>query len=64
MGEDLYVLTVKYLENAKVQMSKLSARDDYWSSGEGSEWKVDESESLVNHSLPTAAMKKDDKLGV
>lgn len=63
MGEDPYVLTLKYLENAKVQMSNLSVRDDYWSSEEGSEWKVNGSESLENHSLPTTAIKRTTNLG-
>lgn len=35
MVEDLHVLTLKNLEKVKVEMSKLSVTDDYWSPGRG-----------------------------
>lgn len=38
MGVDLHVLTLKYLENAKMEISKLSGTNDYWSPISGSEW--------------------------
>jgi len=40
VGDNTHVLNLKYLENTKVEMSKPRVTNDYWSSGQRSEWQI------------------------